>query len=85
MYMLDTTDYDMNLSSSYKNWYSGKNYYLRDQFFSFSCSNIDFAGTYVDPMFLIHYLTNDYEYIKEKSGIDDFRKLSVGFDDCSYY
>lgn len=77
VYMLDTTDYTMDWSSCYKNWYSGGQYYLHDRYYSFFCSNIDFAGKFVNPRFLMYYMKGDYDYIQKHSRLDSFKKLNV--------
>ena len=86
MYMLDTTDYTMDWNGCYKNWYGSDNYYLRDRFYSFFCSKIDFAGKYVNPRFLMNYMRGDYDSVKKYSKLETFKRLNVAllvFLDCS--
>ena len=68
--MLDETDYDMDWSNYYTNWYSTENIYLRDILYQTSCGEIDFRGTYVSPSFLMTFLRGKWDEVRKLSGLE---------------
>lgn len=75
--MLDTTDYNMDYTDTYTNWFEGNNYYLRDDVYQHSCSNVEFEGEYVTPRFLLYYLIGDEKHIQKLSGKSNPRIIHV--------
>ena len=75
--MLDETDYDMDWTNYYTNWYSTENIYLRDILYQTSCGEIDFRGTYVSPSFLMTFLRGKWNEVRKLSGLTTFKTPRV--------
>ena len=75
--MLDTTDYDFDWSNYYTGYFQSSNLYTHDVLYADSCGTLDFAGSYVNPRFLMSYLAGDYAAVKRLSGKPSIKELAV--------
>ena len=82
--MLDETDYDMDWSNYYRNWYSTENIYLRDILYQTTCGDIDFRGTYVSPSFLMAFLRGKWKEVRKLSGLTTIKTPRVFCENVAY-